>query len=358
MSTLSVAPEGFWMKSHFYREGSLLHVVTYSCIAGNPEVFRMSVDLRPIIAAVVKAHNKLHQTKVSGEDVHSALIGFSFGDLTKPFASVAKSAANMVNKVGKSKLISQVGAAVKSVVKSKITGSILAGAAIAFPPIGAPAVAAYAAANASLMAIDQAKGAVAMAKKVVNKATDPKTARLLKGELTKWAGSTIANAVANKVPIPKGLKPLAQAMKLAKDKASQAQKVLGAIASKAKRGDVEAAKMARIVNLAHNNRKSLVAIRKSTAKNMTKLKRKAPAQLNGFPALLVTKQGRIVPGRYVEKSGGQRSVILRKGQVLRGNFAAVSGVSDYIGGCDISGAVDDFGSIGCANPFSKPAHLR
>ncbi len=361
MSTHSIAPEGFWMKSHFYREGNLLHVVTYSCIAGNPEVFRMSVDIRPIVAAVVKAHNRLHSSKVSGEDVHSALmVGFSFSDLGKPFASVAKSAANMVNKVGKSKLISQVGSAVKSVLKNKVTGAVLATAAIAFPPIGAPAIAAYAAANASLMAIDQAKGAVAMAKKVVSKATDPRTAAMLKGELTKWAGSTISNAVANKIKLPSGLKPLAQAMKIAKDRAEQAKKVLSVIASKAKAGDVEAAKMARIVNLAHNNRKSLVAIRKSTASNMSRLKGRAPvpSNLNGFPALLVSRSGRIVPGRYVEKAGADQSVILRGGKVLRGRFAAVSGVSDMIGGCNISGAMEDFGSIGCANPTMLPAHMR
>ena len=358
MSALSVHPEGFWMKSHFYREGSLLHVVTYSCIAGSPEVFRMSVDLRPIVRGVVKAHNRLHANKVSGESVLDALnVGFSFGDLTKPFANVAKSAAAMVNKVGKSKLISQVGAAVKSAVKNKVTGGFLTMAAVAFPTIGAPALAAYAAANASLVAIDQAKGAVSMAKQIVNKATDPKTAALLKGELTKWAGSTISSAIANKVHLPSGLKPLAQAMKITKDRADQAKKVLSVIAQKAKAGDVEAAKMARIVNLAHNNRRSLVAIRKSHAGNMTRLKGRAPSasSMNGFPALLVSRSGRIIPGRYVEKSGGDKSVILRGGKVLRGNFAAVSGVNDYIGGCFGS---DDFGSVGCSNPMMKPAHLR
>jgi hypothetical protein len=359
MSTLTVAPEGFWMKSHFYREGNTLNVVTYSCIAGSPEVFRMSVDLRPIIAKVVKAHNLLHSQKVSGDDV-DALVGFSFSDLGKPFSSVAKSAAKMVNKVGKSKLVSQVGSAVKGVVKSKITGSILAGAAIAFPPVGAPAVAAYAAANAALGAVDSARGAVDTARKIVNKATDPKTAALLKGELTKWAGATVQKAIADKIPLPKGLSStVAQAMKLAKDRADQAKKLLGAVAQKAKAGDVEALKMARVLTLAQNARKQLATIKSSHANNTPKLKGKAPvsSQLNGFPALLVTRQGRIVPGRYVEKTGAERAVVLRKGKVLRGNFAAVSG--DSIGRGHHGG--QDFGSIGCggcSNPFTKPAALR
>lgn len=358
-ATLSVAPQGFWLKTHFYREGNLLHVVAYSCIAGNPEVFNFSVDIRPIIAAVVKGHNALHKNaslKVSGEDVHQVLMGCDpviggfFDDIAAPFKSVAASAASIVNKVGKSKLVSQVGNAVKDVVKSKVTGGILATAAIVFPPVGAPAVAAYVAANASLMAIDQAKSVVATAKKIVDKATPANIKNALKGELNKWAGATIQKAVSEHVTLPKGLGPLAQAVKLAKDKAETAKKVLGVIAQKAKAGDVEAQKAARIVNLAHNARKQLTAIKHAEHKNMPRLKGRAPASsnLNGFPAVLVHSSGRIIPGRYIEKKGAPSTVILRKGKVLRGNFAAVSGDFDR-----------DVGSIGCANPFlGKPGHLR
>lgn len=358
MSTLTVSPEGFWLKSHFYREGHLLNVVTYTCIAGSPEVFRMSVDLRPIVAAVVKGHNRLHSQKVSGEEV-SALVGFSFSDLGKPFASVAKSAASIVNKVGKTKLVSQVGAAVKAVVKSKITGAVLAGAAIAFPPVGAPAVAAYAAANASLMAIDQAKSAVNVAKEIVSKATPPKKAAELKATLSKWAGATVQHAVANKVPVPGGLGVIAQAMKLAKARAENAKKLLGVIAQKAKAGDVEAAKMARIVTLAKNARSSLQAIKQTEARNLGKLKSKAPvsSNLNGFPALLVSKSGHIVPGRYIERAGAQKGIVLRGGKVLRGNFASVAGF-DLVGCGGPHIGADDFGSIGCSNPFLLPAQAR
>lgn len=370
MSQVSIAPQGFWLKSHFYREGHLLHVVTYSCIAGDPEIFRFSVDLRPIIAAVVKGHNQLHQTKVSGEDVSDALIGFSFSipnplkaissaasgavkavkNPVRAVSSVANSAAKIVSKVGKAKLVSQVGAAVKSAVKSKVTGAILAGAAIAFPPVGAPAVAAYAAANAALASIDLAKGAMATAKKVVDTATDPKTRAMLKGELTKWAGATLQKAVADKIPIPKGLGPLAQAMKITKDKAAQAKKLLGQTAAAAKAGNVEAQKLARVVTLAKNARDQLSAVKNSAGRAKVKGKAPVSSQLNGFPAVLVRSDGRIIPGRYIERAGAPKAVALRGRQVLRGSFAAVSGD-------DIFGA-ESFGSIGCANPFMKPAHLR
>jgi len=406
--TMSLAPEGFWMKSHFYREGNMLHVVTYSCIAGSPEVFRASVDIRPIIKKITALHNHLHGAKISGEEVDAEVSGF-FSSITKavasPFKSAAKivsnpgrsvkdlgravanpvktaqSAARLVAKVGKSKLVSQVGSAVKSVVKSKITGAALTGLAFAFPPVGAPAVAAYAAANAALAAIDQAKGAVDVAKKVVNAATPAAVKNKLKGELSKWAGATVKNAVAAKKSIPSG-KPMVQAMKLAKDRADQAKKLLGTIAARAKAGDVEARKQARIITLAANARQQLGAIRRAESRNLPKVRGKAPvsSNLNGFPALLVSTTGRIVPGRYVERAGAARGVVLRGGKVMRGNFAAVSGLfgddssldvsgedmSDLIAGMDdmigrgghhMHGG-QDFGSVGCSNPFTRPAHLR
>lgn len=362
MTTMTVSPQGFWLKSHFYREGNLLHVTTYSCIAGNPEVFHASIDLRPIIAAVVKGHNTLHRNmKVSGEDVRQAVVGFSFSDLNpaklaksavnvvthpaRSVKSVANSAAGIVAKVGKAKLVSQVANGVQSVVKSKVTGAILAGAAIAFPPVGAPAVAAYAAANAALLAIDQAKAVTDTAKKIVDKATPNAVKAKLKSELSKWAGSTVQKAVAAKVEVPKGLGTIAQAVKLAKDRADNAKKLLASTAAKAKRGDVEAQKLARVVTLAKSARDQLTAIKHGRGR--TRIRGRAPvsSNLNGFPALLVSSQGHIIPGRYIERRGAPRGIVVRNGRVLRGNFAAVSG--------------DDFGCVvGCSNPFMKPARLR
>lgn len=364
MTTLSVHPQGFWLKTHFYREGNLLHAVAYSVIAGHPEVFHASVDIRPIVAAVVKAHNALHaQNKISGDDV---LIGwgFSFSDLNpaklaknavqavthpgRSVSSVARSAAGIVQKVGKSKLTSQIASGVKSVVKSKVTGAILAGTAIAFPPVGAPAVAAYAAANAALMAIDQAKAVTDTAKKIVDKATSSALKSKLKGELTKWAGSTLQKAVAANQQIPHGMGSIAQAVKLAKERADNAKKLLAHTAAKAKAGDVEAQKLARVVTLAKSARDQLTAIKNHGGK--TKVRGRAPvsSNLNGFPALLVSSSGHIIPGRYIERRGAPRGVVVRNGKVLRGNFAAVSG--DDLFGC--------MPVVGCSNPFLVPGHLR
>jgi hypothetical protein len=409
MPQLSVAPEGFWLKSHFYRSGHMLHVVTYSCIAGEPEIFRASVDLRPIIAKVTALHNQLHGAKVSGEEVDAEVSGFfssiakvvtspakavanvvthpgrsikdagrAIANPGKSVSSLAKSAAKIAAKVGKSKLVSQVGAGVKSVVKSKITGAALGGLAIAFPPVGAPAVAAYAAANTALKAIEMANAAKSTAQQIVSSATSATKKAQLKGELQKWAGAELKAAAAAKKPIPKGLSSIAAAMKLVADKAKSAKSTLAKVAMAAKAGDVEAKKVARVVTLAASARKQLTAVKKSTARNTPHLKQKAPvsSQLNGFPALLVNRAGKIIPGRYVEKAGAPRGVLLRQGKVLRGHFAQVSGDGGFdliegmslIGGVDfgsdddVAGALDEIGRGGHhggeSNPFNKPAHLR
>ena len=632
---LSVAPQGFWLKTHFYREGNLLHAVTYSCIAGHPEVFKASVDLRPIVKAVTRAHNALHaQNKVSGEEVHDALIGFSFGDLNpitqikktvnlvthptsikhvlgqttgmalapltvpgnfvaskmakipvlggvynaahrlalmpftvtqqvmeggnvsrvalrnlkqaladtktvgpwaqtviafvpgvgtgvsaaigaglalaegKPISeammeavkgampggavakmafgaaeaavrgkpldqvaiaalpisdqnkrllvqgitaakdiaagknvarsvadhaiaslppayakavkigvamghaknlqaalstgaiqaahmaidsfggknkeilhhgltigeamghaknindalktgasgaagaalnryggSVAHQAARIAAKVGKSNLVSQVGFAVRGVVQSKASNHSIAAA---FPAVGMPAIAAYDAASKALSAIDNHKSAASWAKAIVDKSTSAATKGQLKSSLEKWAGATIQKAVANNLPIPRGMGSIAQAMKLAKDSADRAKKLLAETAAKAKAGDVEAMKLSRVITLAHNARSQLKSIKHGKGK--TRIRGKAPvsSNLNGFPALLVSTSGHIIPGRFLEKKGAPRGIVVRNGKILRGNFAAVSG--DDIFGC--------LNNIGCSNPFMMPAQLR
>lgn len=361
MTQLAVSPDGFWTKTHFYRQGTMLHAVTYSCIAGNPEIFRASVDLKPILAKVVRLHAKLHKDgKVSGAS--DVLVGFSFNPI-KAIGNVAKTASNMVNKIGKSKLVSQVASTARSVIKSKVTGAVLAGTAFVFPPVGAPAVAAYVAANAALVAIDQASAAMKTAKQIADKVVPDSVKKSLKKKLSSWAGSVVKKAVADGRPIPTQYKgTIAQAIKLSKDHADQAKQALTAVKNQAKAGNVEAQKLARIVSLAHNAREQLKHIAgsstvahhssKPTASGgkhhrIAKMKSKGPSVLNGFPAVLITDRGKIIPGRYVERSGSPTATVIRGGKAYRGSFAAVSGV---------------FGPrqvVGCHNPFmSKSAEAR
>lgn len=356
-NTVQVAPSGFWLKTHFYRDGHMLHAVTYSCVGGSPEIFKASVDLRPILNKVVSLHTKLHGGKaVSGDDI---LVGFSFNPF-KAISSIAKSASNLVNKIGKSKLISQIASTAKSVVTSKITGAIVTTMSVAFPIVGVPALAAYAGANNAIKSIDQAQAAVKMAKDVVNKALPEKVRSGIKSELNKWAGATVKDAIANKIQIPHGYQStLAQAMKITKDRADKSKAAIAHVAARAKQGDVEAQKMSRIINLAHSARQQLKHIAGSSASpshskhghhqrkhHLAKVKHRGPAHLNGFPAVLVTNKGQIIPGHYLEKKGAPVATVLRGGKVYRGSFAAVGGVF----GCEPA--------VGCCNPTSKPPALR
>jgi peptidoglycan hydrolase-like protein with peptidoglycan-binding domain len=55
-----VIPDGFWMKTRFYREGPYLSVLSTAVANGEPEIFRARVDLRPFERAVRKYHLGLH----------------------------------------------------------------------------------------------------------------------------------------------------------------------------------------------------------------------------------------------------------------------------------------------------------
>lgn len=404
-NTVSVAPQGFWLKTHFFREGNLFHVTGYSCIAGSPEVFHASIDIRPILKAVMRAHNALHaEAKISGEEISgffdtivsvvktaavpTTLIdtlgkhvpGYATvketvrsamppqmraaAELMDRAADLKLSSAKKATSLGKAALVSQLSTAVKSAVQAHAGGKIQATSA-AFPGVSLSSLAAYSTATKNLDAIKTAASAMATAKKIAS-TSDPKLKAALTAGLTKWAGSTIKDAVASKVAVPSGMGPIAQAVKLATDRAKLAKANLANIALAAKGGSVKAQQLSRVITLAHSAQTQLQGIKHASSKNMPKVKGKAPASsnLNGFPAVLVHSSGRIIPGRFLEKKGAPSAVILRKGKVLRGNFAAVSGdlfdVSGLFGrGHAHHGGQDDVGSIGCSNPFmSKPGHLR
>lgn len=423
MTQLSIAPQGFWLKTHFYREGDHLNVVAYSCIAGSPEVFRFSVDIRPIVAAVVKYHNRLHEEKISGEELDYHVSGL-LDDFAKGVSNVAKGAARAVSspgralksaaslavspamamnrafelvpgvsaarsavmnkmhpqmnaayggmmgasslkalsaksvvKAGKSALISQVSGAVKGAVGGALQRAV--SSSVSFPKVGMPAIGAFASANSALNAIKQANGAMAAVRKVASGATSSRQKNLMRGALNKWAGATIKSAVAQKVPLPGGMGPVAQALKLVKGQADNARRSLSTIATASRAGSVQAKQAARIVALAKANQDRLSAIKRASVKNLPRTRGRAPvsSNLNGFPALLVSSTGQIVPGRYVEKASAPSQLVLRGGKVMRGRFAAVSGDLDNLIGASHYGG-DDIGSVGCANPFTRPAHLR
>lgn len=176
-----------------------------------------------------------------------------------------------MKKVGKSKLLSKVADSVKGVVKSKLTGAALGATAVVFPPVGVPAAAAYATANAAIAAIEEAKDVKEKARRVLAFGSPQQKAAL----------ATRAGDVAT-------------VMK----RASTVRKKLRDIAQRAQTGDFAAKKTARIFShvMAHRNRVEQHG-KKLTGEQLT-------------PGLLVTELGKIVPGRWLFAAAEQQGLPL------------------------------------------------
>lgn len=95
MAHMNLQPKGVCIKTCFYRQGPFMHCIATLVDCGNVEVFKASVDMRPIEAAIVKRHKQMHGGVVVG--------GF--------FSSLKKA----VKSCGMAKLVSSVTAQVKSV---------------------------------------------------------------------------------------------------------------------------------------------------------------------------------------------------------------------------------------------------
>lgn len=161
------ASHGVWAKTRFFQKGPYLCATTYMVAAGNPKVFTLKVDLRPLMRAAARIHRGLHQQAiVSGE----ATVGWS---LKKMWRGVKKTA----KKLGRNKLVRGVARATKGVVrvskgviKSKITGAVGAVLTV-FPPtaaLGAAVTAGYVAANAAVKALEKGEKAVRTAGKAAS----------------------------------------------------------------------------------------------------------------------------------------------------------------------------------------------
>lgn len=286
ITPIKVAPKGVWVKAHFYKDGPHhLAAAVYLVANGDMEVFHARVDLRPIAKLVAKYHYKvLHRN--GGAPVVGGFPG-----------SIGK----FVSKIGKSAVVKAVANGVKDVVRSKVTGAAIGATAIAFPAVGVPAAAAYAAANAGLDMLDKAQKAKSDIKKLV--ATGNKVA---------------AVALAKKAaPIVK--------------KADQVKKSLVTMSAKAKKGDLEAKKGARIINIVAKTRANVA---KKVAQ-APKAVRSAVPPSGSIPGMVVSSTGKIGKGYFKKlspKKGQLANALLiaaakgkNKGAIQRGLFQRVAG---------------------------------
>ncbi|MFZ5893419.1 MAG: hypothetical protein ACOY0T_20325 [Myxococcota bacterium] len=240
---LRVAPAGVSVRGRYWREGRYLKATVHIQAAGAaPQTVTLQVDLRRIGQALKRWHARQHGGS-------SARIGGWPGSFLKS-----------VKKIGKSQLVSKVANAVKSVAKSKLTGAALGATAVVFPPVGVPAAAAYATANAAISAVEQAKDVKNQARRVLATGTAQE-----KALLNMRAGDIAATL----------------------RQADVARNNLREIARRAQQGDFAAKKTARIFShvMAHRNRVEQFA-KKASGQQPT-------------PGVLVTELGKIVPGTWL-----------------------------------------------------------
>lgn len=162
---------GVWVKTRFWKEGPYLKATVYSVANGEPKVVELSVDLRPIARAVARVHAQLHGEQALKAAIRGQpLVGWSLKKMWKGVKKTAK-------KIGRSKLVKGVvkvtkGVAkvAKAVAKSKVLGSVLAAASV-FPltaPFAAPALGAYAAANAAVKGVETGRKVVKAASSIAS----------------------------------------------------------------------------------------------------------------------------------------------------------------------------------------------
>ncbi len=267
-NSLQIKPKGCCIKTCFYREGPYMHVIATLISNGDVEVFKGSVDLRPISAAIARKHAELH-----GED-SVQVAGF--------FSSIA----HAVNSIGHVKLIRGIANGIKDVAKSKAFGVVLGATAIVFPPVGAPALAAYAVAKTATGVIEEANAVKARAVQIAK-------------------NGTAAERAAVKANLPK-------IQTLLKQKAS-VQASLSRMADAAKKGDKEALTAQKIFGIVLKSHQGL------------KARATTPSVAKGVSAVMITRTGKVVPGHYVQQTANKKlaeSVLFDGKGLLRGKYAA------------------------------------
>lgn len=366
MSTLVAAEDvdlgrrGLWFRTNIYQEGHMLKAVTYCVLGTKVECFRAEVDLRPIAKAVAAYHKRLHQAGIVGDTIIGFLGGLKkavkrigrnklVSKVYKPMKKLTIATATgyyyalpkktrrrihqtrIVKALKKTKTYKKASSTGKAVIQSKVTGALAAGAAVVYPPVGVPALAAYSAANAYLAAIDNGKSVYTTVARIAKKNS---TFKKVAGKLRKFGKEKVVGLL-RKTPglkkyLAKGLKRKAAVNKFLKlggaaklksimQRKRMVQRHLLALRAKAMAGDVNARKGARVISLVAENRARLRALAQDG---------------KGMPGLLITDTGRLVKGRFIKKATAPAiDEVLYQGArgTERGDFSRVGGPWDIVG---------------------------
>lgn len=357
------SPHAVWLKTIFEFRGNKLYAHGFLSTHGNSEVFTVQVDLLPLAAFVARYHNRLHG-KVSGcigcthEEVVSGCIGCAEVGAGKKKLKLGKA----LKSIAKAKAIKAIAKAGKAIIKSKVTGALVAVAATVYPPVGAPALAAYTAANVAINAVEKAQDIKRRALKVpaikkldgyAKKVARSTAAKLLvkakhKGLIEKHGKAKVLGAIASlskKIAGRKVGKVLAKAPAIKRGivKAVQLKKALRnpktaaaltrlkakgnvttnrvrAIVDRAKAGDVKAKKAASILS--------------TVAEHRARMEKRAPGvSLEGVTGLMVDCQGHLTHGRFRRLSTGTTMSTLVTPQGSVPGYYEKVGVGSCVG-CD------------------------
>jgi len=257
MVELKFSPSGVSLGGRIWREGHFLKAAVHiQAAAGAPRTITAQVDLRPIARALRHWYAHHRGVRVSGW----------------PGSFLKK-----VGKIARSKLVANVAQAVKSVVQSKVTGAALGAAAVVFPPVGVPAAAAYATANAALAAIERAKELKAAAQTALASGSPTQKAMLVKR---------------------------AAELKTALAQAESVRAKLRDVAMRAKQGDLAARKTARIFRHVFEHRRRVQSY--------------SPGLLGkqSTPGLMVSPTGELVPGKWLRLAAADVNAEAQQARML------------------------------------------
>lgn len=197
---------GVWLKTRFHRDGHFMCATVYSVSAGEPEVFQLKIDMRPIARELMRLHTAMHAQDAAQATVRGEMhVGFSLGSVWKSAKKAASSVAKSKLVKGVVKVTKAVAKGAKAVVKSKAVGVVAAGLA-AFPltaPIGVAALGAYGAANAALTAVEAGRKVVSTAKQATTVVKQGATAAKAVTSAKKTTATAIKTAAASMTPAQK-----------------------------------------------------------------------------------------------------------------------------------------------------------
>lgn len=275
---------GVWVKTHFYRKGPILCATVYTVAAGEPKVFHLEVDLRPIEKALERAHTAMHAHRPAFGA--ATTVGWGLGKLWKGVKNTAK-------KIGRNKLVrgvvqvtKTVATVAKTVVKSKAFGAVLAAGAV-FPltaPFAAPALGAYAACNAAIKGVEIGKKVIGVGKKAASVIDRGKQAQKTLAAAT----SSAKAAVASVAPTPQARAQLAARTKAA-GKLSLTQRGKQAITAAIKKAPTPAARAAVASKLSAGLKAT------ATARSQATLARSLPPAAGQAVARAATLQASTAP---------------------------------------------------------------